>query len=124
MPEIVNKIDLYIPENIGKKYAKICSDFNPIHISKTAAKLSGFKRDIAHAMWATANAMSKLHIDISSQPVRVDLAFKGPLFLDSHSHMTEFHGDDYIRFDYYCGDNSRPSINGQITYIKKGTHLF
>lgn len=124
MPETADKIDLYIPENIGKRYARICSDYNPIHISRTAAKLSGFKRDIAHAMWATANAISKLHIDILSQPVRVDLVFKGPLFLDSHSHMTAFQGDEMIRFDYYCGDNPRPSINGQISYIEKGTHLF
>lgn len=124
MSENVEKIDLYIPENIGKKYARICSDYNPIHISKTVAKLSGFKRDIAHAMWATANAMSKLHIDISSHPIRVDLVFKGPLFLDSHSHILTAQSSEVTRFDYYCGDNPRPSINGQISYVENGTHLF
>ena len=117
-------IDLYIPNKIGKKFAKITLDYNPIHISKTLAPLFGMKRDVAHAMWATGQTLGKLNSISYDKPIRIDLAFKGPLFIDSNSHVRTIEKKEDLHFDYYCGNNDRPSINGKISYVKKDDRLF
>jgi len=119
----VNVSESVIPENIGKMYAKICSDYNPIHMSKFAAKLFGFKRDIAHAMWATALSIGKLYLKTGDKPVRVDLGFKGPLFIGSKSRILKSVNKDFTRFDYYIGGNDKPCIVGKISSVKKGGDL-
>jgi acyl dehydratase len=46
-----------VPKTVGKEYANLCNDYNPIHISTIAAKLFGFKSAIAHGMWVVGNVM-------------------------------------------------------------------
>jgi hypothetical protein len=109
--------ELYIPKNMGKKFARITSDYNPIHLSALAARLFGFKRDIVHGMWASAQALGVLPEDSEKLPIRVDLAFKGPIFLDSPSKLMLKKIRRGYRFDYYCEDNPRPSIQGKVTSV-------
>ena len=116
--------DLYIPKKIGKKFAKITLDYNPIHISKTLAPLFGMKRDVAHAMWATGQALGRMDTIVYDKPVRIDLAFKGPLFLDNKSSVRTIEKKKALYFDYYCGKNDRPSINGRVSNVKKSDKLF
>lgn len=114
----------YIPANIGKRFARITGDYNPIHISKTAAPLFGLKRDVAHAMWVCADALRRLPAIDENSPRRIDLAFKGPLFLDSPFTITVQRNRNGLRFDTYCGDNPRPCIQGRIGNTRKGARLF
>jgi hypothetical protein len=115
--------DSVIPKKIGKRYAKICSDYNPIHISKFMAKLFGFKRDIAHAMWATAYSIGKLKLQNYRKPLRVDLAFKGPLFIERKSYVMRSVKNDITRFDYCIEKNDKPCIIGKVSYVEKGSKL-
>ncbi len=114
----------YIPKDIGKRFARITGDYNPIHISKFAASLFGLKRDVAHAMWVCADTIRQLPRHERRSPLRVDLAFKGPLFLDSRYLIKLKVKHNSLRFDTFCGDNPRPCIQGQIENIKSGTILY
>lgn len=124
IPDGEKHADSYIDKSIGKKFARITGDYNPIHVSKMLAPFFGLKRDVAHAMWACADAINRLPRLNEKSPRRIDLAFKGPLYLDSPCSITikKFH--DGFRFDTYCGDNPRPSIQGRILNIKTGTYLY
>lgn len=115
--------DSQIPKKIGKKYAKICSDYNPIHISKFAAKLFGFKRDIAHAMWATSLSIGKLNLNTSTGPIRIDLGFKGPLFIERKCTVKRSEKKNVTRFDFFIEGNEKPCITGRVSYVKKGSKL-
>ena len=53
----INK-PLALPSDLGKVYAKISGDYNPIHLHPLSAKLFGLKRHIAHGMWTKAKAFS------------------------------------------------------------------
>lgn len=108
----------HVPNNRGKKYAKITGDYNPIHMSPLAAKLFGFKRDIAHGFGVLAEA-----IEYSSaieqaggieKPLQVDVVFKGPVFLDSDVSIKQNKAQDSNRFDVYCASNPKPSICGSV----------
>ena len=103
----------HIPESRGREYAKISGDYNPIHMSPWAAKMFGFKRDIAHGFGVVAQAIeqSKALTKISTDDaIQMDVVFKGPVFLGSdvtiHQNISQ-HAD---RYDIYCGDNERPNI--------------
>ncbi|HOW81261.1 MAG TPA: MaoC/PaaZ C-terminal domain-containing protein [Spirochaetota bacterium] len=115
--------DSQIPGYIGKRYAKICSDYNLIHISKLAARLFGFKRDIAHAMWAAALSLGKLGLSDGGRAVRVDLAFKGPLFIGSRSYILRSVKKGFTRFNYHIQGNERPCITGKVSLVDRGTML-
>ena len=51
---------LPLPSDLGKVYAKISGDYNPIHLYPLSAKLFGLKRHIAHGMWTKAKTFSTL----------------------------------------------------------------
>lgn len=69
------------PADIGRRYAPIAGDFNPIHLHALSAKAFGFPRAIAHGMWAVARAAAAIE-RVRHRPAR-DLAvqFRQPLLL-------------------------------------------
>jgi acyl dehydratase len=71
-----------IPDDAGRRYAKVSGDVNPIHISGLAAKAFGFKRAIAHGMWVKARALAALSGRLPDA-LSADVGFQKPLFLPS-----------------------------------------
>lgn len=112
MPNLENTqsaTNWFLKKNLGKAYAKVCNDYNPIHVSKIAAKLFGFKRDVAHGMGVLATAIDRLSGNQKIYPVTNDVIFKGPLFLENEVTVMKNLASP-ARFDIYCGKNNRPSI--------------
>ncbi|NMH60657.1 MaoC/PaaZ C-terminal domain-containing protein [Alteromonas ponticola] len=70
-------------EDVGRKYARLSGDFNPIHLFKLSAKLFGFKTHIAHGMHVLALALSRLHNNDSlfAQPATITNQFNHPVAL-------------------------------------------
>ena len=66
---------------IGRRYGRISSDLNPIHLSALSARIFGFKRAIAHGMWTQARALSALLPRQAIAQAQVHVEFKTPLFL-------------------------------------------
>lgn len=116
--------DWRVPANMGKRYAKITGDYNPIHVSRLLAKLFGFKRDIIHGFWSLGRCLNHLPDFAYDNPVRLDAAFKGPIFMDSNTAMKahEIEKGGY-RFDLFCGKNPRPCITGTLRNVSPGTTL-
>ena len=48
------------PADIGRQYAKVSGDYNPIHLSAVSAKLFGFPTAIAHGLWNKARTLAAL----------------------------------------------------------------
>jgi acyl dehydratase len=71
-----------VPDDAGRRYAKVSGDVNPIHLSGLTAKAFGFKRAIAHGMWVKARALAALSGRLP-EALSVDVAFRKPLFLPS-----------------------------------------
>jgi acyl dehydratase len=71
-----------IPDDAGRRYAKVSGDVNPIHLSGLTAKAFGFKRAIAHGMWVKARVLAALSGRLPDA-LSVDVAFRKPLFLPS-----------------------------------------
>jgi acyl dehydratase len=71
-----------IPDDAGRRYAKVSGDVNPIHLSGLTAKAFGFKRAIAHGMWVKARVLGALAGRLPDA-IDVDVSFRKPLFLPS-----------------------------------------
>ena len=106
--------ELEIPEDIGKRFAKVTGDYNPIHISPLMARLFGLKRNIIHAMWFCGFIGSKLFHLNKINPIQIDLAFRSPIFVGSKATVISEARDKNLRFDTYCQGNSKVCINGFI----------
>jgi len=111
----------FVPAGTGRRYAKVCGDWNPIHISPITAKLFGFKRDITHGMWAAA--VSLAHLPEAGGTEQCDLLFKGPTFMKSKVRLLQTAVDGGARFDLFCGSNPKPSISGWRRPVPAGTVL-
>ena len=71
-----------IPDDAGRRYAKVSGDVNPIHLSGLTAKAFGFKRAIAHGMWVKARVLAALSNRLP-EAFTVDVGFRKPLYLPS-----------------------------------------
>ena len=71
-----------VPADVGRRYARVSGDVNPIHLSRLSARAFGFRRAIAHGMWVQARALAALSGRLPDAPT-VDVAFRKPLFLPS-----------------------------------------
>ena len=76
--------------SLGRRYAKVSGDFNPIHLTKWTAKLFGFKQHIIHGMWTKSycvSALQKVNPKWFSQAFEFNTTFKQPLYLPNKVNM-------------------------------------
>lgn len=99
-----------VPVKAGKQYASITGDYNPIHVSKVLAKAFGFKRDLVHGLWGVARATAGMEELNSDQPVRVDIAFKGPLFMEHEVVARALDCENGRTLRLFCGKEERPAV--------------
>ncbi len=103
-----SEIGFKVPGNAGRAYAKVCKDYNPIHIATPLAWLFGFKKSIAHGMWVSARALGEMNLAHTSK--EFDLAFKGPVYTGSQVSIQKKNE----HFNIFCRGNKRPVILGRV----------
>jgi NAD(P)-dependent dehydrogenase (short-subunit alcohol dehydrogenase family)/acyl dehydratase len=74
--------DVEIPEDTGRRYARVSDDWNPHHLWRASARLIGFKRPIAHGMWTLARMVGEMGAAVpADRPVDVEARFKRPILM-------------------------------------------
>ena len=71
------------PADIGRQYAKVSGDYNPIHLSAASAKLFGFPTAIAHGLWNKARTLAALADHLPKANFEVTVHFRKPVRLPS-----------------------------------------
>jgi|GEM_PF-593386 len=82
-------LPLPLGADMGRRYAPIARDRNPIHLYPWSARLFGFKRPIMHGMWSLARSLS--YATPSAQDASVgslQVHFKRPIELPSTPTLT------------------------------------
>jgi acyl dehydratase len=67
-----------LPDDLGRRYAAVSGDHNPIHLHAWSAKAFGFERAIAHGMWTKARCLAALRLP---DAFAADVRFKKPILL-------------------------------------------
>ncbi|QXH46322.1 MaoC family dehydratase [Pseudomonas xanthosomatis] len=73
----------YADSDIGRRYARVCGDYNPIHLSPLSARLFGFPKAIAHGMWTKAMALAALKGHLPKAGYAFEVEFHKPVRLPS-----------------------------------------
>lgn len=110
-----------VPADIGRRYARVSGDRNPIHLFASTAKLFGFPRAIAHGMWLKARCLAALEATAPADPLfdrfRFGVEFKKPVLLPSQVSLLHTRDDDLLRFSLTGGDSRRAHLCGRIEAI-------
>lgn len=105
-----------VPDDIGRRYAAVSGDSNPIHMHSLSAKAFGFKSAIAHGMWLKARTLATLEGRLPDG-YRVDVQFKTPVFLPSTVSIAAIphaHGWD---LDVRNARSGKPHLTGTVTAL-------
>lgn len=70
-----------LPADLGRRYAAVSGDRNPIHLYPWTARPFGFRRQIAHGMWTAARCLAAL--EVPETPVAYTVDFRAPVQLPS-----------------------------------------
>jgi acyl dehydratase len=71
-------VEWKLPGDLGRRYASVSGDSNPILLYPLTAKAFGFDRPIAHGMWTKARCLAALRLP---DAFTVSVRFKKPIFL-------------------------------------------
>ena len=69
-----------LPAGLGRRYASVSGDRNPIHLSRASARLFGFPRAIAHGMWTLGRSLGALQ-GLLGDAYTVNVSFRRPIAL-------------------------------------------
>ena len=82
-----------LPGDLGRRYASVSGDINPIHMHALTARLFGFPSAIAHGMWTKARCLAALGPRLPDAS-RSRSRFKRPILLPATVTFAERAGDD------------------------------
>jgi acyl dehydratase len=77
------------------EYARVSSDYNPIHLSDRAARFFGLRGAIAHGMWSLARSMALA--PMPAMPARIETQFLTPVQLPARVAIKEWKADGQAR---------------------------
>jgi len=103
-----------VPDDIGRRYAEVSGDRNPIHLYKLTAKMFGFPRAIAHGMWTKAHCLAAFEGRLPNA-FTVDVAFKLPVLLPTKVAFAAEEQDSTWQFTLSDAKNGKPHLTGEIS---------
>lgn len=109
---------LAIPEAMGRHYAQVSGDYNPIHLHAVLARPFGFPRAIVQGMWSLARCVGEFSDDLPPAPYQLDVSFDRPILLPSRVHFTSGTTDDGLTFALKTPDGAKTYLQGTVA----GTH--
>src|SRR5438132_945665 len=103
-----------VPRNIGRRYAAVSGDVNPIHLNPLVARLFGFRRAIAHGMWLKARCLAAFEGRLPDA-LTAEVEFKSPLLLPSTVGFASHPQDGDWTFAVAEARSGRPHLAGRVS---------
>lgn len=112
-------LPIEVQEDIGRRYAFVSGDFNPIHLHPLSARAFGFPKAIAHGMWTKARALAVIARSFELPAAyQVQVSFRQPVFLPSTIELVTDAPDALgIEFGLYSKDGKKTHALGTIAYL-------
>ncbi len=100
--------------DIGRRYAAVSGDHNPIHLHPVAAKLAGFRKPIAHGMWTLARCLSALEGRLP-EAYTIEVEFRKPITLPSTVGFAATREGAGWRVGVHDRDGVKTYVSGAVT---------
>jgi acyl dehydratase len=103
-----------LPGDLGRRYASVSGDINPIHMHSLSARLFGFPSAIAHGMWTKARCLAALAGRLPDA-FGVEVAFRRPILLPGAVEFAEAWDEDgTARFAVRDAKKGTPHLDGSL----------
>ena len=99
--------------DIGRRYAGVSGDRNPIHLHWVTARLFGFPSAIAHGMWMKARCLASFEGRLPEAPV-AEVSFKTPMLLPAKAAFASAAEDGGFAFGLYDARKGAPHLSGSV----------
>jgi MaoC like domain len=99
--------------DLGRRYAAVSGDRNPIHMHAWTAKPLGFPRAIAHGMWTKARCLAALESRLPDA-FQADVRFRKPILLPGRVEFISTSEEDEIAFAVRDAKRGSPHLDGSI----------
>jgi acyl dehydratase len=106
-------VRLSVAGDVGRRYAAVSGDRNPIHLSGVGARLFGIRGPIAHGMWMKARCLAAFE-ELLGQPARYAVSFKQPLRIPAQAELACARHGDELAFALRGGDGDMIHLTGSI----------
>lgn len=103
-----------LPGDLGRRYASVSGDRNPIHMHDLSAKLFGFPKAIAHGMWTKSRVLAAIDNKLPGA-FSAEVAFKRPILLPSKVGFAVGERDGAIDFAVRDAKKGTPHLEGTAT---------
>jgi hypothetical protein len=107
--------DWHLPEDTGRRYARISGDWNPIHLARPTARLFGYRAPIAHGMWSAARCVASWERLTGRTAANLQLVFKRPMYLPAQVKFKLFAEAAGDRLILENARNGEPHLVGHIS---------
>jgi hypothetical protein len=104
-----------LAKDLGRRYAAVSGDYNPIHLGALSAKLFGFKQAIAHGMWSKARCLAALDAVIPESGYQVNVNFLKPVYLPSTVNFYAIQEEGRHNFFLYDSSGEHRHLQGSIS---------
>jgi acyl dehydratase len=104
----------HVPADVGRRYAAVSGDRNPIHVHGLAARLFGQPSAIAHGMWTKARCLAALQGHVPAA-FTVDVAFKLPVPLPATVAFASWPDGAVRRFALHDARSGKPHLEGTLS---------
>ncbi|MGI8577742.1 MAG: MaoC/PaaZ C-terminal domain-containing protein [Nocardioidaceae bacterium] len=112
-------VDWRLPPNLGRSYAAVSGDRNPIHLYDVTAKAFGFRTHIAHGMWTMARALAELETRLPAS-YAVHVVFKKPVALPGAVGFGSAEREGMIDFGVTSGGGDTTHMLGRVVPGRTG----
>jgi MaoC like domain len=102
--------------DLGRRYAAVSGDRNPIHLHSLTAKPLGFPAAIAHGMWTKARCLAALEGRLPGA-FAVQVRFRKPIALPARVEFLSEAGADAIWFAVRDAKRHTPHLSGRTESI-------
>ncbi|HEX6116729.1 MAG TPA: MaoC/PaaZ C-terminal domain-containing protein [Solirubrobacterales bacterium] len=102
-----------VPGDVGRRYADVSGDRNPIHLHPLTARLFGFPSAIAHGMWTLARCLAAFEGRYPASHTS-EVAFQAPLRIPGKARLADRRRDGAWDFSLERPDGERAHVVGTI----------
>ncbi len=106
-----------LPGDLGRRYAGVSGDRNPIHMHSLTAKPLGFPSAIAHGMWTKARALAQLESKLPDS-FEVEVRFRKPVLLPARVVFAEQDAGKETLFAVRDAKKGTPHLDGHVKPLK------
>jgi acyl dehydratase len=99
--------------DLGRRYAAVSGDRNPIHMHSLSAKALGFPRAIAHGMWTKARCLAALE-SVLPDAFAVEARFRKPILLPARVEFASSADGGEIDFAVRDAKRGTPHLEGHL----------